>query len=96
MSDEELVYIIFEEDADLMWRISKCESGQRQFDSNGNVIKSPTGDYGLFQINDRSWSLKAKELGLDYKNNSLHNILMAKYIKEVQGVNAWACYKKVV
>ena len=90
-SIESKIEIAFKEQADYMKRIANCESGMRQFDSAGNTITSPTKDHGLFQINERSWDKKAKELGLDYKNSVDDNIKMAQYILEIQGRKAWVC-----
>lgn len=92
---EELVMQHFPHNYERMLVIANCESGKRQFDSNGNVIKSHTNDYGYFQINDASWKGTAEKLGLDYKNSVEDNIKMAKHIYEVQGINAWVCNRKV-
>lgn len=92
---EELVEFVFKEDADRMIDIFTCESGLRQFDSKGNVIKSYTNDYGIAQINFSTWDKKAKEMGLDYKGSMIDNLKMAKHIYEVSGENAWVCASKV-
>ena len=89
MTIEEKIRHRFGDDAEIMLAIAKCESGLRQFDKDGKVITSHTNDSGLFQINNATWDKKAKELGLDYKNNIDHNIEMAKYILDKQGKNAW-------
>lgn len=44
------------------------------------------------QINEATWDDTAKEMGLDYKNNEDDNLELARYIFEVQGVDAWVCY----
>lgn len=93
---EEKIELAFGEDADTMKKIATCESGMRQFDSEGNTITSHTNDSGLFQINNATWSKTAKELGLDYINSEDDNIEMAKYILEKQGITAWVCFKMVV
>ena len=77
-----------------MIKIAGCESGFRQFDDDGNVVVSPTNDFGLFQINFETWNEKAKELKLDYKNKIEDNMKMARYIYENSGLNSWVCYKK--
>lgn len=92
---EQKIEIAFGKDAEIMKKISICESGMRQFDIEGNTITSPTNDSGLFQIN-HVWEKKAQELGLDYKNSTDDNIAMAKYILDNGGLNHWVCYKKVI
>lgn len=92
---EEKIEIAFGENADVMKRIAKCESGMRQFDSEGNTITSHTNDSGLFQINNATWKKKAEELGLDYINSEDDNIKMAQYILEQQGVGAWVCNRLI-
>lgn len=84
----------FPEDPELMVAIATCESGLRQFDTEGNVIVSPTKDFGIFQINEKTWHNTAESLELDYKNSEEDNIEMARHIFEVQGINAWVCYTK--
>ncbi len=86
----------FPEAPDTMVAVAKCESGLKQFNSKGEVIVSPTKDFGLMQINQLVWDDKAKELGLDYKNNLEDNLKMARHIYEVQGKTAWVCYTKLV
>ncbi len=80
-------------DEPIMLAIAQCESGIRQYNGSGEVIRSHTADSGLFQIND-VWLTKAQELGYDI-NTVEGNIAMAQHIKEVQGLRAWSCYKKV-
>ena len=95
-SMEQKIERIFGEDSEIMKRVFRCESGLKQFKENGEVLKSPTGDYGISQINEASWDKTAKELGLDYKNSEDDNLTMAKYILEKQGMKAWTCYKNGV
>ena len=77
----------------IMLCIAQKESGTAQFrPSTGKVIVSPTGDYGVMQINKKSWSKTAELLGYDI-NKPLDNIQMAKHIKSVQGYSAWTTYK---
>lgn len=74
-----------------MLKIAHCESGTRQFEASGEVIRSHTKDSGVFQVND-VWLPEAKKLGLDI-NVPEDNIKMAKVIKDRQGLKAWTCYK---
>ncbi len=78
-----------------MKKIAYCESGFKQFKSNGELLESRTGDFGVLQVNEKTWDKKAKELGLDYKNSAKDNIKMAKYIYDQSGISAWTCAKLI-
>lgn len=95
-SVEEKIEIAFGEEAEIMKKIFICESNLKQFSDNGEPLQSPTRDFGISQINEKTWDKKAQELGLDYKHSIDDNLAMAKYVYEVSGKTAWACYKKVV
>lgn len=87
----EMIAIYFGKDAERMKQIFTCESGLRQFDSKGNVIMSHTRDFGIAQINEKTWDKKAKELDLDYKGSMVDNLKMAKYVYTQSGHRAWVC-----
>ena len=76
----------------LMVRIAECESGFNQ-----SAVNRKSWDWGLFQISEKYWDETAKNMGLDYKNSWEDNILMARYILQTQGFNAWSwsyqCHK---
>lgn len=81
-----------------MLPVVKCESGFRQFKLDGNVLRSPTSDVGVMQINQVHWK-RAKSLGLDIFNSISDNIRMGRIIYDEQGIKAWmafenACYYK--
>lgn len=84
------------EDVPEMVAIAECESGFRQFDSDGNPLRSPTNDFGAMQINRKVWHKKSIELGYDYQNDLDDNLKMARYVYEQQGLDAWVCAKKVL
>ena len=88
---EKLIRDTFPEEPDLMVAISKCESNMSQFDSGGNVITRHTQDVGVMQIHYPLWEEKAIKLGYDIYTTR-GNILMARYIYDVQNVEAWMCY----
>lgn len=92
---KEMVAFYFGDDAKRMEQIFTCESGLRQFDSEGVVITSPTRDFGIAQINEKVWDKTAKQMGLDYKGSMYDNLKMAKHIYDVSGKNAWVCHRKV-
>ena len=75
--------------------IAKCESQNRQFKEDGTGLKSPTADYGYFQINEKVWDKDAQRMGLDYKNSFDDNLAMAVHIYNIQGLDAWVCYKLI-
>lgn len=77
---------LFPENPERMLAILKCESNY-VVDAVG-----PTSDFGLFQIHYPTWHSTAIELGYaDYATNPYHNLQMARYIYDVQGINAWVC-----
>jgi hypothetical protein len=90
---EEKIIKTFPEAPELMLAIAKCESGVKQFREDGTVVKSPTRDFGLFQINEKTWHRVAQELGYDYKGSLDDNLKMARYVYDTQGITAWVCYR---
>lgn len=80
---------VFGENAPIMIKVARCESGIRQFDDKGQIIKNPvTPDYGLFQINLPSHEKKLEELKLDYRELD-DNIAYAKYLFDKNGLRDW-------
>lgn len=77
----------------LLARIAYCESGFRQFEENGDVVKSyyGTSDYGLFQINKVNFST-AKRLGYDVMTLE-GNIKFAQYLYSKNGTADWVSSK---
>lgn len=81
-------------------RIAKCESGNTQFDKNGQVLmrsnKNGTVDVGTYQINS-TWFKKATDLGLDI-TKAADNRKMAEWIYTNRGTEDWypskACWSK--
>jgi hypothetical protein len=82
-------------DIPLMVEISRCESGFRQTDENGNVIrgKKNNKDVGAFQINEYYHAKTAKAMGID-----LHtlegNAKYARYLHEKEGAKPWMASSK--
>jgi hypothetical protein len=87
-------------DESIMRAIIDCESNMYQLDPKSDRVNSEgvrylhSTDWGLFQINDKSWDKRAAELGYDYKNNAYDNILMGFVVYKEQGLTAWVCYTK--
>lgn len=73
-----------------MISVVRCESHFRQYDSSGAVLASPTGDYGIMQINLKTWGDTAKGFGLDI-NTIGGNIAMGMYIYRTAGIKQWVC-----
>jgi hypothetical protein len=75
----------------VMIEIARCESGQRQFDDTGHVVKNynknGTIDYGYFQINS-SHIKEAKALGFDIKTPE-GNIGYAYYLYHASSTAPW-------
>ena len=74
--------------------VAACESGFRQYDDTGRVLRSKTFDVGALQLNVDVWGLKAKALGFNIYS-PIGNIEMAKYILDTAGINSWTCEKLV-
>ena len=72
-------------------RIAQCESGNKHFDKNGQVMlrgnTNKTVDVGVFQINS-VWFAKATELGLDLTKEA-DNREFAKYLYTTRGTEDW-------
>lgn len=76
----------------LLEYLSYCESRHRQFDEDGRVLRGAVNskDVGRWQINERYWLEKARELGYDIYTER-GNRRMAHYIlTEGQGIEAWS------
>ena len=81
-------------DMPVMHRVAKGESGYQQWYPDGSLVtgRVDPDDKGLFQINARYWGEDAERLGLDYENNIIDNVLMARYVMDTQGITAWVYY----
>jgi hypothetical protein len=81
----------------VMKRIAECESGNRQYADNGQVItngnKNGSVDIGRFQINLSIWGETATELGYDLTKEE-DNTNFALYLFENYGSEPWIWSKK--
>lgn len=77
-------------DAPDMVSIAQCESGFRQFDSDGTVLRGGYGDemIGVYQIDETVHRDTALSMGYDI-DSFLGNILYARYLYVQDGVNPW-------
>lgn len=69
-------------------RVFQGESGLKQWDSNGDPIRSHTNDFGLCQVNQLTWDRVAVEMGLDYKYNIYDHMKLCRHIYDEAG-GAW-------
>lgn len=81
-------------DAPEMVRIAGCESGYRHLKPDGEVLVSPTGDYGVMQINAASHQKRMEELGLDIRDID-DNLAYARKLYDEQGSSPWVCARKL-
>ena len=70
--------------------IGKCESNNRQYDKDGNVIRGVVNplDTGKYQINTHYWGEDAKKLGYDLETEE-GNTKMAVWIYKNYGAYPW-------
>ena len=80
-------------------KIAKCESGSRQFNSDGSVLRGKINskDIGKFQINLTYHGEAAKKMGLDLFTER-GNTLYALYLFRKNGTKDWnwskSCWNK--
>lgn len=79
----------------IMLEIAKCESGFRQFDVSGNVLRGVENnkDVGRWQISEAYWLGIADKLGYNIQEED-GNTLMAIYIYNNYGTNPWNWSRK--
>jgi hypothetical protein len=81
----------------VLLRIAKCESSNNHFDKNGQVLmvgnKNGSVDIGKYQINNRVWGKKAKEMNLDLTLEK-DNEAFAMYLYTTLGTVPWIWSQK--
>ena len=77
-----------------LYYVALCESGNRQFDDEGNVIRGKLNpnDIGRWQINETYNGQQARELGYDIYTDE-GNYLMAMYLYRKNGLSDWGWSK---
>jgi hypothetical protein len=76
-----------------MITIAQCESGFRQFDAAGNVVRGSGRYIGIFQIDERTHAAKAASMAYDIYTVE-GNIAYARYLYFASGTNPWkGCLK---
>jgi hypothetical protein len=77
-------------DIPVMVEVARCESAFQNVQSR---LRQPYGrekSFGYFQIHEPDWHDAAMRLGLvNYKTDAKHNVLMARHVYNVQGLDAW-------
>jgi hypothetical protein len=83
----------------ILKEIGRCESGNRQFEDDGSVLRGKVNpkDVGKFQINEY-WHLEtSKKMGIDIHTEE-GNTVYALYLLKTQGTKPWDasayCWKK--
>ena len=86
-------------DIPLMQKIAYCESRNRHFDKNEDVLqgKKNSFDRGVMQVNLLYHEATAEKMGLDLHNID-DNVAYARYLYQKQGAKPWAsssaCWSK--
>lgn len=75
---------------EVLHAISFCESGHRQFNADGTVLRNGSGSsaVGRWQIMESWWGESASALGYDMYTED-GNKAMARYILDTMGIRAW-------
>lgn len=82
-------------DTPILAKIAFCESRNKQFDANGNILRGVQNpkDVGVMQINEDFHLKDSKDLNLDIHTLE-GNIAYAKYLYEQRGVKPWSSSSK--
>jgi len=82
-------------DTPILAEVARCESGFRQFDSNGNVIRGKVnkGDIGIMQINKYYHEDDATKLGIDIYTID-GNLAYAEHLYQKYGLDPWVSSSK--
>lgn len=85
------VVSVLPEVPEILLRIAECESGNRQFNEDGSVVRGKQNpqDIGRWQINLRWNGERAEELGYDLFTEE-GNLKMALYLYETRGTKDWS------
>ena len=79
----------------ILERVAFCESGNRHFDKNGEVLrgKKNPSDVGLYQINEYFHKDQAEKLGFDIYTEE-GNKAYAEWLYEKEGLKPWQYSKE--
>lgn len=78
-------------DTPILAEIARCESGFRQFDKNGNVLRGIKNnkDVGVMQINEYYHAATAEKLGYDLHDIEDNMRFAKEYLYDKQGSRPW-------
>ncbi len=68
--------------------IAKCESGFRQFNQDGSVLRGSGRYIGIFQIDEPIHATKALGMGMDISTID-GNIAYARHLNSISGTGPW-------
>lgn len=77
-------------DIPIMAKIARCESGYRQWDKNGDVLRGVQNslDKGVMQINEKYHLAASKRLGYDLSTLE-GNLAYARHLYTQEGTRPW-------
>ena len=75
-------------------KVLVCESGLQHYRKDGSVLRSPTNDYGIMQINAKSHLKTARNLGYDIMDLA-DNIRYGMLLYRNEGLKPWVCARKL-
>ncbi len=77
-------------DTPIMQKIAYCESRNRQFDTDGSVIRGVVNskDVGIFQINEKYHLSDSQKMGMNIHSVE-GNMKYAKHLYDTQGTRPW-------
>jgi hypothetical protein len=84
-------------DVPTMIDIARCETGFRQYNSDGSALHDASGTYvGVFQISEQIHTPKATALGFDIRTID-GNLGYARYLYTSSGTGPWkGCLPKII
>lgn len=83
----------------ILQKIAQCESGNRQFNADGSVVRGRANknDLGKYQINIDHWGFEAMKQNLNLLKEA-DNLKMAEFIFNTYGTSGWSssqgCWSK--
>lgn len=87
---QEIMRVFGQEDGPLMMEVARCESGVKQFNKDGTLLRGVVDprDVGIFQVNSWYHEEQATQLGLDLKTLE-GNVAYAKILFDKRRLRDW-------
>ncbi len=97
MAEKEVTKPIKMEDIPMLVKICKAESGLRQFNAKGDVLRGKVNrsDIGICQISEYTWNDTARRMGMDIYTEE-GNKAFAVWLFLQQGTKPWESSKNIV